>query len=55
MRHREVDLVVEDQAQMNNLLKFLIIKTQTLDGRYGSASKILHTMTEEAMKGQTDK
>ena len=48
MAHREVDLVIKDHTQMDNFLKYLIYKTETVDGRYGSAKSILKSMLVES-------
>ena len=55
MGHREVDLVIKDQDQMNRLLKYLIVKTCTLDGRQGSAKKLFHQIYRDAMLDRTEK
>lgn len=41
LKEREVDLVIKDQAQMNILLKFLIVQMKTVDGRRGTAKKLI--------------
>lgn len=50
MAHREVDLVIKDPNQMDTFLKYLIYKTETVDGRYGSAKSILKNMMIKSNK-----
>ena len=50
MAHREVDLVIKDPDQMDAFLKYLIYKTETVDGRYGSAKAILKNMMVKSNK-----
>lgn len=44
---REINLVITDKSQMDMLLKFLIHRMRTLDGKAGSANKLLDTMNEK--------
>ena len=44
LEHRDVDLVIKDEEDMEKLLKFLIYKMNTVDGVAGSAEKILRKM-----------
>ena len=44
MAHRDVDLVVPRDSDMDALLKFLIHKLRTIDGCRGSAEKIIETL-----------
>ena len=44
--HRDVDLVIRDQNQMNNFLKFLIHSMKTIDGKKNTATSILKTLNE---------
>jgi len=49
LSHREVDIVIKDQLQMDCLLKFVIRNLRTLDGKRGSANKILDQMNRESV------
>lgn len=33
LKHRDVDLVIKDQTEMDHLLKLLVYEMNTLDGR----------------------
>ena len=50
LNHREVDIVITDTEQMDMLLKFLIQILRTVDGRRGSANKILAIMNEQSIQ-----
>tara|TARA_B110000285_G_C15025771_1_gene564063 strand:- start:563 stop:1081 length:519 start_codon:yes stop_codon:yes gene_type:complete len=46
LKHREIDFVIKNEKQQNNLVKFLIHKLGTVDGRVGSAEGILKALNE---------
>lgn len=50
LSRREVDLVIPDEAELTKLLKFLIVKLQTLDGNSSSAVPILSAMKKASKK-----
>jgi hypothetical protein len=50
LAHREVDLVIRNEDQMNKLLKFLIYSLRTLDGSRNSASNVLNLMNKECIQ-----
>ena len=41
LSHREVDIVIKNEKEQNNLVKFLLYKLNTVDGKAGSANKLL--------------
>ena len=41
LEHRDIDLVIMDEGEMEKVLKFLVFKLRTIDGVTGSAEKIL--------------
>jgi hypothetical protein len=50
LKHRDVDLVINDEKQMEILLKFLIYTTRTLDGSKGSANALLNTLHDNSVQ-----
>ena len=48
--HRDVDLVIKNDKDMDRLLKFLIYKMQTIDGIKGSSIKILEVLNKQRIK-----
>lgn len=48
--NRQIDLVLRDQDDMNKLVKFLIFKLKTVDGKRGSALSVLEALNNETMK-----
>lgn len=49
MGRREVDIAIKDTHQMDCLLKFLIRKLRTVDGKKGTANALLSVMNKEAI------
>lgn len=47
LAHRDVDLIIQDQQDMDQLLKFLIHKMRTIDGFKSSADKLLELANKE--------
>ena len=47
--HREVDIVIKNERSQNKLVKYLLYKLQTVDGRQGSAARILQMMDEREL------
>ena len=41
LTHRDVDLVIRNEEDMNKILKLLIFKLKTLDGQKGSAVRMI--------------
>lgn len=50
LAHREVDLVIKNEKQQNNFVKFLIYKLNTIDGKKNSAERILNALNAQDMK-----
>jgi len=50
LSHRDVDLVIKDEKEQNNLVKYLIYKLNTIDGRAGSAKPILDILEQEGIE-----
>lgn len=50
LSHRDIDLVIKDDKDMDRLLKFLIYKMQTIDGNKGSSVKILEVLNKQRIK-----
>ena len=46
---REVDLVIKDENDMEKVLKFLIYKMRTVDGKKDSSVKLLDILMCEAI------
>ena len=44
MKGKSLNLVIKDEKQMAVFLKFLIYTLKTLDGRRGSANKLLEKL-----------
>ena len=51
---REVDIVIQDEKQMNYFLRFLIQSLCTVDGKRGSAKKILEIMILQESQNYLD-
>ena len=47
--HRDVELVVRDESDMNQILKYLIHRLRTLDGTRGTAEKIIELMNKQSL------
>ena len=43
---RDIDLVIHDDADMDRLLKLLIHGMSTLDGRKGTADKLISSLNQ---------
>ena len=50
LRHRDVDIVIKNERQQNNFVKFLLYKLNTVDGKINSAKKILEALNKQDMK-----
>ena len=50
LKHRDVDLVIRDQRDMERLLKVLIHAMKTMDGRRDSAKHILSTLNRQEIQ-----
>ena len=46
LNHRDIDLVIKREKDMNNLVKYLLVKMATIDGKRDSAKKLLEKMYE---------
>lgn len=46
--YREINLVIRDEKDMSKMLKYLIYNMRTLDGKKGSANKILAALNEQS-------
>ena len=46
LKHRDVDLVIKCEKDMRMFIKFLVYQLRTINGRKGSADKILQIMQE---------
>jgi hypothetical protein len=44
LEFRDIDIVIRNEKHMMNLIRFLIMVTQTVDGRQNTGSKILKTL-----------
>ena len=45
--NRDVDLSIKSEQDMKNILKFIIQAIRTLDGRRGTADKVLQVMNNQ--------
>ena len=50
MSHRDVDLVIRNDFDMEKILKFLIYNLKTVDGAKNSAVKLIETVKEYNLK-----
>jgi len=50
LNHREVDLVIRNEAEMKILLTFLIYRMKTLDGNKNSAVPILEALNKQTVR-----
>jgi hypothetical protein len=50
LRHRDVDLVIKDDHQMNDLLMVLISAMETVDGNRGSFQTIEELIIDNKVK-----
>ena len=50
MGNRDVDLVIRNEKHMKYVLKFIISGMRTLDGRKGTANKILDVLNEQTFE-----
>lgn len=48
--YRDVDLVIRCEKNMQRFLKFIISGMKTLDGRKGSADKILKLLNDQSFE-----
>lgn len=48
--NRDLDLVVRSEKHMKQILKFLIYSLRTMDGRRGTADKMLNLMNQQSFK-----
>ena len=55
LAHREVDIVVKDDKDQNNLVKYILYKMRTIDGRAGSADQILKQMEKQGLENYKKK
>ena len=55
LSHREVDIVVHDEKEQNNLVKYLLYKINTIDGIAGSADKILSVLESQGIESYRKK
>lgn len=44
LNHRDVDLVIKNQKEQNNLVKYLLYNLNTIDGNVNSANGIMNLM-----------
>jgi len=49
MNHRDVDFVIKNERSQNKLVKYLLYKLQTIDGRAGSAKKLIQMMDDREL------
>jgi hypothetical protein len=54
LKHRDVDLVIRNEKQMNLLLKFLVHSLDTIDGRRGSAAPLRAVLISKSLKDRTN-
>ena len=45
--NRDVDIVIKNERVQNNLVKYLLCKLETIEGKAGSASKLIQAMNKE--------
>lgn len=50
LNHREVDLIIPDDRHMQQLLKFLVYRIQTVDGNRGTATAILADLNKRSRR-----
>ena len=50
LKHRDVDLVIRSQTQMNMFLKFLIYSLQTFDGKRGTAKPLIRALCRQEIR-----
>lgn len=50
LKHRDVDLVIKDEKDMEYILKFLIMKLETVDGMRGSALPLIEALNAQIRK-----
>lgn len=49
LEHRDIDLVIPDDADMDRLLKLLIHSMSTINGAKGSASKLIMHLNKQVV------
>ena len=49
LAHRDVDIVIRNQKEQNNLVKFLLYKMNTIDGRKDSAKGVIKVLEKQAV------
>ena len=47
LKHRDVDLVIKDQKNMDRFLKFLVFHMNTVDGNKDSANGIYKSLVTQ--------
>ena len=55
LSHREVDIVVHDEKEQNNLVKYLLYKINTINGTARSADKILAVLESQGIENYRKK
>ena len=50
LAHREVDIVIKNQKEQNNIVKFLLYKLNTIDGRKDSAKGVIQVLEKQALE-----
>ena len=48
--NRDLDLVIRSEKHMKFILKFLIHSIRTMDGRWGTADKVLDLMNKQSFE-----
>lgn len=50
LNHREVDLVIPDDAHMQVLLRFIVYRIKSIDGNRGTAIAVLEALNNRSQK-----
>lgn len=50
LEHRDVDLVIKSEKQMQIFVEFLVFKLKTLDGRRNTSLNLLKILNEKDIK-----
>jgi len=55
LNNRDVDIVIKNERVQNNLVKYLLYKLETIEGKAGSATNLIKLMNKEQIETYVNK
>ena len=55
LNNRDVDIVIKNERVQNNLVKYLLYKLETIEGKAGSATNLIKLMNKEQIEKYVNK